>query len=192
MTSAILLVRHGESTWNAEHRWAGQADPPLTAAGRDGARRLGERLAGQGITGVASSDLRRAAVTAEIASEQLATGPVHIDRRLRERRCDAWSGRTSTEIERSHPGLLARWRRGDLRDLPAPSEPWHQFRDRVVAALTALASAGDPWLVVAHAGVFRVVEAECGVEHRRMGNLDGLWLRSSSGRLVADAAGTAP
>ena len=48
----ILLVRHGESTWNAEHRWAGQADPPLTANGRTGAQRLAGRLSDRSITGV--------------------------------------------------------------------------------------------------------------------------------------------
>jgi broad specificity phosphatase PhoE len=186
----ILLVRHGESTWNAEHRWAGQADPPLTDAGRAGARRLGERLAGCGIAAVASSDLRRAAQTAEIVAAELAIEGVHVDTRLRERRCDAWSGRSSTEIERTHPGLLARWRRGELRDLPSPSEPWPEFRHRVLTSLTALASTGERWLVVAHAGLFRVVEADCGAEfgHRRVANLDGLWLRQVGGRLVAGEA----
>jgi broad specificity phosphatase PhoE len=180
----ILLVRHGESTWNAEHRWAGQADPPLTDAGREGARSLGERLAGRGIAGVASSDLRRTAVTAAIVADGLGIGDVRVDLRLRERRCDAWSGRTSTEIEQSHPGMLNLWRRGELRDLPPPSEPWPAFRDRVVASLVGLAATGQRWLVVAHAGLFRVVEAECDIEHRRVANLEGVWLRSTSGRLV--------
>jgi broad specificity phosphatase PhoE len=187
----ILLVRHGESTWNAEHRWAGHADPPLTEAGRAGARRLGARLADRGITAVASSDLRRAAHTAEIVAVALALGPVRHDVRLRERRCDAWSGRTSAEIERTHPGLMERWRRGDLRDLPPPSEPWQAFRDRVLASLTALASSCERWLVVAHAGLFRVVEDECdtAVRHHRMANLDGLWLHQAGGRLVVGEAG---
>ena len=85
----------------------------------------------------------------------------------------------------SHPGLLARWRRGDLRELPHPSETWDHFRTRVASALTALADGNSRWLVVGHAGLFRVVESVCGLEHRRMGNLDGLWLRTVGGRLVS-------
>ena len=35
VTARLLLIRHGESTWNAEHRLQGQADPPLSPLGRE-------------------------------------------------------------------------------------------------------------------------------------------------------------
>lgn len=182
--SALLIVRHGQSTWNAEHRWAGQADPPLSDAGRDGAARLGEQLAGQGFTHVVASDLRRAAETATIVAERLAVGAVRFEARLRERRCDAWSGLTSAEIEVRYPGALARWRRGDLRELPGDSERWDAFAGRVTNALVALARHPGRGLVVAHAGTFRVVESVCGVEPTLVDNLCGHWLTlAADGRL---------
>ncbi len=188
MDRALLLVRHGQSTWNAEHRWAGQADPPLSAAGRDGAARLADGVACQGITHVAASDLRRAAETATIVAQHLGVGPVRLDARLRERRCDAWSGLTSAEIDARYSGALARWRRGDLRELPGDSERWDAFADRVVAALVMLASQPGRGVVVAHAGTFRVVESVCGIGHARVDNLGGQWLTMASGRLAG--AGT--
>lgn len=184
MGHLMLLVRHGQSTWNAEHRWAGQADPPLTAAGRVGVARLAEHLVGRGLAGVATSDLCRASETAAIVSEGLGIGSIRIDERLRERRCEPWSGLTSVEIEAGYPGMLASWRRGDLRELPEPSEPWEAFAHRVLSGLVALASSHERWLVVSHAGVFRVVESACEVERHHVTNLDGLWLTFASGRLI--------
>ena len=128
MPGTLLVVRHGQSTWNAEHRWAGQADPPLSPTGRDQARALGRRLlhARRRPTGLAASDLCRATETARIAGAELGLRAVTVDARLRERRV-ALSGLTSAEIDRRHPGLLAGWRNGVLRDLPGSSEPWPAF-----------------------------------------------------------------
>src|SRR6266571_6575575 len=60
----LLLVRHGESTWNREHRIQGQLDPPLSAEGRRQAARLAHRLTGRKPHGLYTSDLRRAVETA--------------------------------------------------------------------------------------------------------------------------------
>jgi 2,3-bisphosphoglycerate-dependent phosphoglycerate mutase len=69
----LLVVRHAQSTWNAEHRWAGQLDPELSAAGRRQAAALGERKAAEAtpFAAVACSDLRRARQTAEILAVAL-------------------------------------------------------------------------------------------------------------------------
>lgn len=62
----ILLLRHGQSTWNAESRWQGWADAPLSEEGLAQAREMGELLAAGGpqFTRVVSSDLARSADTA--------------------------------------------------------------------------------------------------------------------------------
>jgi probable phosphoglycerate mutase len=189
---AVLLVRHGQSTWNAEHRWAGHADPPLSPHGRDGAAALARRLAGCGLTTAVASDLRRASETAAIVAGRLGLGGVRIDPRLREWRCPAWSGLTSPEIEERFPGMLERWRQGDLSAMPAGSEPWGSFVGRVVPALEALAAEDGRRLVVAHAGVLRAVASVCGLGPAPVANLEGRWLTLEGGRLTGvDALGAA-
>lgn len=103
MEPGLLLVRHGQSTWNAIHRWAGQADPPLSEEGRRQARQLGRRLRSFPFQLVVSSDLSRASETASVIAEELGIDAPEADARLRERHC-IWSGLTSEEIEELHPG----------------------------------------------------------------------------------------
>lgn len=184
MTRRLLAVRHGQSTWNVEHRWAGQADPPLSPSGREQASALGRALvhARHRPTAVAASDLRRATETARIAGTVLGLRRVVVDARLRERRFGL-SGLTSDEIERRHPGLLARWRAGDLHDLPGRTEPWAAFSRRTLAGLRDLARGDDDWLVVAHAGLFRVLADVCGVAVGRVGNAEGVSVRLVGGEL---------
>src|SRR5256885_8248255 len=64
--SRLLLVRHGESTWNAARRIQGQLDPPLSERGADQAVEVGERLAGHRLAGFYCSDLVRTRQTAEL------------------------------------------------------------------------------------------------------------------------------
>lgn len=175
MDSGLLLVRHGESTWNAVHRWAGQADPPLSDAGRVQAHELMLALRRFPFQHIVSSDLSRAAETASVIAEGLEMGAPTKDARLRERHC-IWSGLTSDEIAELHPGQLDAWRSGQLRDLPGESEPWEAFRERIEAALVDHVGRGALVLVVAHAGVFRAVEAAYGVPHQRVENAGGRWL----------------
>lgn len=180
----VVLVRHGQSTWNAEHRWAGHADPPLSPHGREGAADLAARLAGRGLTAVAASDLRRATETATIVAGTLALGGVRLDARLRERRCPAWSGLTTPEIDERYPGMLDRWRQGDPRAVPDGSEPWETFVGRVVPTLEELAARDERWLVVAHAGVLRAVASVCELDAEPVANLEGRRLTLDSGRLT--------
>ena len=68
--ATLLLIRHGETDWNAEHRWQGHADVPLNARGREQAKALAEELAPEGIDAIYASDLSRARDTAEIVGER--------------------------------------------------------------------------------------------------------------------------
>lgn len=188
MPGMLLVVRHAESTWNAERRWAGQADPPLTARGEGQARAVGLALvhAPARPVRVVTSDLRRAADTGRLAGAVLGVRPERPDARLRERRVP-FSGLTSAEIEALAPGMLDGWRRGTLVDLPGAGEPWPAFVDRVHAALRDHGRRPGATLVIAHAGVFRVIEHLTGATHRRHANGEGLALRVAGGRLVAAA-----
>jgi len=81
--TTLLLVRHGETDWNAERRWQGHADVPLNERGREQARALAEQLAGESVDAIYSSDLSRARDTADILGARLDV-PVVVDADLRE------------------------------------------------------------------------------------------------------------
>jgi broad specificity phosphatase PhoE len=171
----ILLVRHGESVWNAEGRWQGAADPPLSDAGRDQARALAGRVSDAGIDSLVSSDLQRATETAQIVAEALALPGPSIDAGWRERDVGEISGHTRDEIEAKWPGLLEQWRRGELESMPGGEK---DITARVVEALERVATAptGACTLVVTHGGVIGALDRWIGNPYLRVGNVQGRWL----------------
>ena len=78
----LLVLRHGQSEWNAARRWQGQADIDLTDLGREQARRAAERLTGFAV--IASSDMKRARETASIIAAVTGAELTEPDPRLRE------------------------------------------------------------------------------------------------------------
>ncbi len=176
----LLCVRHGLSTWNLERRWQGQADPPLSEAGRAGAAELAASI--HAVIGphvrVWSSPLQRAASTAGIIAEHLGAGAVTLDERLREADIGPWQGLTSGEIEDGWPGFLASGQR------PPGFEAEADLLARVVPALAAIATAagnGPVPVVVAHAGVLRAVRRHGGAVDEHLANLGGLWFAVEPG-----------
>lgn len=184
----ILLVRHGESTWNADGRWQGQADPPLTDRGREQARRAAAAVGT--VDAVVTSDLERAAETGAILARQLGVDHVAIEPRLRERDAGPLSGRTRAEIHEAFPGLLADDPAGFV---PGPDghprwpdgwEPDDVLWDRVSLALLAIARAvgGGDVLAVTHGGVVYAIERRLGSPGRgRIDNLGGCVLEVEAG-----------
>ncbi|MGH9179106.1 MAG: histidine phosphatase family protein [Acidimicrobiales bacterium] len=175
----LLLVRHAQSTWNAEARWQGWADAPLSEVGRAQAEAMAGWLAGMGLAlgGVASSDLQRALDTARIVADRLGAGTVTVDTDLRERDVGDWTGRTTDEIDLIWPGAITAWRTG-LLDQPPGGEHEPSFRARAAGAVHRLAGApgDDPVLVVTHGGVIRAIERHLGGERRGTPNLAGRWM----------------
>src|SRR4051794_31989953 len=94
LSARLVLVRHGQSTWNAEGRLQGQADPPLSARGRDEARALAPVLGGFPAERVIASDLRRTRETAEAAGFSGAA----LDPTWREIDVGEWAGRPLAEL----------------------------------------------------------------------------------------------
>lgn len=174
----LLLVRHGESEWNAGGRVQGQGDPPLSAAGRDQARRAAEAV--DGVDGpVVASDLRRARETAEILAEALGLGAVIGEPTLREIDVGRWSGLTRPEIEARDPEAYAAWREGRLEAFP-DGESRETFAARVLKGLERAVEHGAA-LAVAHGGVLRAIERHCGLERGpSFGYLDGFRLEVGS------------
>ncbi|MDD9267658.1 histidine phosphatase family protein [Paenibacillus sp. GCM10023248] len=97
--TTIGFIRHGSTEWNKLGKLQGQLDTDLTDEGRDQAKRLGVRLAGETWDGIISSDLKRAKETAHIISEQSGIPFIREDARLRERRYGQVEGTTVAERE---------------------------------------------------------------------------------------------
>jgi probable phosphoglycerate mutase len=172
----IWFIRHGESEWNAAGRWQGQADPPLSALGREQARALAAALAplaaGRRVL-IAASDLARARETADIVGAALGLA-VRLDARLRELDVGAWSGHTPAEVERRWPADLARFRAGDDAFAPGGGESRLALRARVGAALAELeASGAETVALVSHLGVVRAFRPGTALA-------PGAWLRLAS------------
>ena len=168
----LVLVRHGQSVWNAVRRWQGTADPPLTDLGREQARAQADWLAGLDETwaGVWTSPLRRAATTAEIIATRLGLPAPIVDQRLEEAYAGEWEGMTPAEIERDWPGYLTRNAR------PPSFEPDPIVRERAWSSLSdvvrAAAGRGSA-LVVTHSGLMRRVSELHGFGEVAVPNLGG-------------------
>ncbi|MCS6827860.1 MAG: histidine phosphatase family protein [Caldilinea sp.] len=96
------LVRHGQTDWNLQGRYQGQADPPLNETGVQQAQAVAEALTGRCYAALYSSDLERARVTAGIIARRLGL-EVIVDPRLREVNQGAWEGLLVTEIQERYP-----------------------------------------------------------------------------------------
>ncbi|HUR76542.1 MAG TPA: histidine phosphatase family protein [Acidimicrobiales bacterium] len=186
MAKRILLVRHGESIWNAAGRWQGAADPPLSDAGRAQARALASAVLHEGIDSIVSSDLDRARETGRIVAAALTLPAPSVDERWRERDVGEVSGHTRDEIEAKWPGLLEQWRRGELEAMPGGET---DITSRVVAALEAVATSPDGacTLVVSHGGVIGAVDRWIGNPYLRVGNVQGRWLAVDDDGLISMA-----
>lgn len=149
----LWLVRHGETAWNAEHRFQGWTDVPLNDAGREQARVLGEALSSQEFDHIWSSDLGRAVETARIARGE----PIQ-DQRLREL--------DFGDIEGSKWDELSEEVRTSLQlfdSFAAPNgESIVGFRKRITDFLDGLSPGRH--LIFAHGGVVRAVMRECGTD----------------------------
>lgn len=191
-TTRVLLVRHGQSEWNADGRWQGQADPPLTDLGRHQALHASRSLGV--VDAIAASDLQRAAETATIISGELGVGPVVLDPDLRERHAGEWQGLTRAEIERDWPGYLGPpppiegqpgprpAQEDDPRRRPPGWEADDALLERAVAALVRIRGLvpGGEALAITHGGLVYALEGSLGAPFVRLPNLGGRWVEVGS------------
>lgn len=156
----LLIVRHGETKWNAEKRMQGQLDIELNDAGRHQARRardaVGEnRAIAKAIDAVVSSDLHRASETADIISASCPQAQRSLDPRLREGDVGQFQGMLAAEVKDVYRSVQAEWNRGELQ-MPVPGGECP--KDVIVRGHSAIQDAaklGSLVVVVAHGGLIR-------------------------------------
>lgn len=183
----LVLLRHAQSEWNADGRWQGWADPPLTPLGEAQALATGRHLAatelGAALGGpTISSDLRRAVQTAEILAVGLKLpGPGDVDPQLREIDVGAWSGLRRDEIARLWPGWLNRWDSGHSTSTPG-GESRTAFDTRVREACRRWLADDDEGtrLMVTHGGVIRSLTRLLGLPSPGVPNLGGALLEAAA------------
>ncbi|MGO4128748.1 histidine phosphatase family protein [Inquilinus sp. YAF38] len=161
----FLFLRHGQSTANRDRVIAGSTDAALTQLGEAQAREAAIALAGSGIGRIVASPQRRALRTAEIVAGALCL-PVAADPGLVERHWGEWEGRLVVD-------------RPDYFMVPEGGESWEAFRDRAWVACRPILAAGPAplagpaaLLIVAHAGIMRVLRDRLGLgfETKGVGN----------------------
>jgi probable phosphoglycerate mutase len=141
--TTLLLVRHGETDWNADGRLQGHTDRPLSDFGRRQARQLADELAGEELEAIYASDLSRARETAEIVGQRLGMAAV-LDPDLREKDWGTWEGLTAVERDR----------------VEFVGESTEAHEERILHALRRIAERhpGSRVLVVTHGGSMRRVQ----------------------------------
>lgn len=156
----IMLARHGETRWNAEGRYQGKMDIPLSETGEIQARALGERLRNVDIARAVASPLLRATLTAQLALGNDRAQQLMLDPGLQEIDHGLWEGLLAGEIGQRYPDGLRSWReRPHTLQMPG-GESLQQVLDRAWPALLRSCeglSHDDTLLIVAHDAVNRVL-----------------------------------
>jgi broad specificity phosphatase PhoE len=134
---SLFLIRHGETDWNIEGRYQGQADPPLNSRGLFQAQKLSQELKDSMLDVLYTSPLQRTRQTAGILADVLDT-PVIDEPRLMEIHQGDWQTRLRSEIESLYPELFSDWETNPWQVTPPGGENLSQVRDRVYAAVDEL------------------------------------------------------
>ena len=156
----ILLARHGETPWNAEGRYQGQIDIPLSPVGEGQANALGQRLKGVRIDRAVASPLSRAQLTARLALGDARADMLQTDADLQEIAHGEWEGLLASEIQQKDPARLLAWREEPENVLMPGGESLRQVLDRSwrgLARATEGLGEDETLLVVAHDAVNRVL-----------------------------------
>ena len=150
----FIVVRHGETAWNAEGRIQGHLNSPLNDEGLAQAVLVGNRLAHEKFDALYSSDLGRTLQTAQPLVDRTHK-PAINEPRLRERHLGVFQGLTGVECERAHPADYARFKTRDPDHVVPEGESVRQMFTRVAGVFNDLAGkhSGQRIVVVTHGGV---------------------------------------
>lgn len=172
----LFLVRHGDTAANSRRRYWGRTDVALSDAGKEQAAALAERLAGEKLRAVYSSDLERASFTAAAIAARHRL-PVTIRPELREIDFGELEGMTFDEIARDYPDVAGSLSRRERRFQFPGGESFSALQRRLKRFERYLAGYGpeDNIVVVAHSGALRTLTClllKLGTKHRWQFRLD--------------------
>lgn len=158
----LILLRHGQTEYNAGNRMQGQLDTDLSEFGHRQAKTVARVLADRAPLAIVSSDLRRAADTAAALGDQAGV-PVGTDIRLRETHLGRWQGLTHTEVDERDPGARSTWR-ADATWAPPGGESRIDVARRSVPVVRELVDTHAEWderpvVLVAHGGLIAALTA---------------------------------
>ncbi|MGH3675853.1 MAG: glucosyl-3-phosphoglycerate phosphatase [Mycobacterium sp.] len=162
----LVMLRHGQTEFNAGSRMQGQLDTELSDLGRDEAVAAAEVLAKRQPLLILSSDLRRALDTAVTLGERSGL-PVIVDTRLRETHLGDWQGMTHVEVDTAAPGARLAWR-NDARWAPHGGESRVDVAARAMPLIAELVAEQREWgtdeperpvVLVAHGGLIAALTA---------------------------------
>ena len=195
MRRRLLLLRHGQTHYNASLRMQGQLDTELSELGVRQAHAVGRALAPRRPWTILSSDLQRAHDTARALASEVGL-EVRTDPRLRETDLGRWQGMTHSEVDEQWPDARTRW-----RSTPGWAPPGGESRidvaRRTRQVVDELLESSPEWdehpaVLVAHGGAIAALTAallELPVEHYPMFNGLGNtnWVQLSAHRRTDSA-----
>ncbi len=154
----LLVVRHGQTDFNAQRRYQGAIDVALNAAGVRQAEALAQRLPTDEIDAIISSPLERALQTARIIAQTLSCD-VQVMEHFRERSVGVYEGLTSEEVKAKYPDLWGQRLTRQMNQTPPGGETILEVGCRVLEGLGQLKErySGKTVLLVTHAFVARVI-----------------------------------
>ncbi len=158
MTTRVFLVRHGATELSAEDRFAGAIDVLLSEAGRDQARRLGQRLSHEPITAAYASPMRRTMETARLIVEPHGAAVTPVDG-IREIAHGRWEGKKRDEVEREFPQEYARYEEDPFSFAPVDGESGLQVTARALPALLDIVEKHEDQqlVIVSHKATIRLL-----------------------------------
>lgn len=160
----LLLVRHGETDWNKDHRYQGRRNTELNAAGLQHARLAGEKLKKYSPVALFTSDLKRTLQTAEIIGNCIDLSP-QSDPRLREIHFGDWEGKTYDEVAKLFPREVKVWRENPLEAYVPGGEKLRDVLTRILDVLDNICSTvNGNTVVVTHGGPIRLLLCHIGAE----------------------------
>ena len=156
MTRRLIMLRHGQTEYNATRRMQGHLNTKLSPVGFEQAAAAAEFLTHKNIVKIVSSDLDRAFDTATVIGQRLNL-PVEKDERLRETHLGLWQARSHEEVDQLYPGMRALWRH-DATWAPPGGESRVEVARRARPVVTELMKSLTDWdsatvLLVAHGGI---------------------------------------
>ncbi len=158
LPTRFILIRHAQTKWNHEQRYAGSSEVPLSDEAHEQIGRLAAKLADKKLDAAYSSPLTRCQLTIG-PTAKAHNLPITILPELKERNLGAWEGKAAHELDLHHGGYQFPVSAYDGSFRIPKAETIEAAEHRIRTALRAMAEAhpGETVLVGTHGGIIRIL-----------------------------------